>query len=100
MPLLVSSGAGVSPPERPMPGLEVVGHPAVAGRAHEIVTGRALYTRDLCPQGTLVGRLLYTPIPCGRIRRLDVRAARRVPGGTAILTAAGVPGGDAHPYSV
>src|SRR3972149_3649898 len=80
MPLPVSCGARVSPPERPMPELEVVGHPAAAVRAHEIVTGRALYTRDLGIPGTLVGRLLYTPIPCGRIRRLDGGAAPRVPG--------------------
>jgi len=100
MPLPVSCGARVSPPERPMPELEVVGHPAAAVRAHEIVTGRALYTRDLGIPGTLVGRLLYTPIPCGRIRRLDVRAARRLPGVTAILTAADVPGENSYLYSI
>ena len=50
------------------------------------VTGRATYTDDLRRPGMLVGRLLRSPHAHARILRIDVGAARRMPGVHAVLT--------------
>ncbi len=50
------------------------------------VTGRAEYTDDIQRPGQLVGRLLRSPWPHARLRSVDVRAAREVPGVVAVLT--------------
>jgi 4-hydroxybenzoyl-CoA reductase subunit alpha len=50
------------------------------------VTGRAEYTDDLKRPGMLVGKLYKSIHPHARIRRIDVEAARKVPGVAAILT--------------
>ena len=67
--------------------------PAVheSGRRH--TTGAALYVDDLpAPAGLLVGQLFGSPLARGRILRLDVSAARQLPGVAAVLLAADVPG--------
>lgn len=62
-----------------------------AGARH--VTGEALYVDDLASaRGLLVGQIIPAPIARGRLTRLDVDAARRVPGVVAVLTASDVPG--------
>ncbi len=55
------------------------------------VTGRAEYTDDLARPGMLVGKLLRSPWPHARIRSIDVREARGMPGVFAVLT------GDRYP---
>jgi len=50
------------------------------------VTGRAEYTDDIRRPGMLVGRLLRSPWPHARIRSIDVRGARALPGVFAVLT--------------
>jgi len=50
------------------------------------VTGRAEYTDDIKRPGMLVGRLLRSPWPHARLRRIDVEEARRMPGVFAVLT--------------
>ncbi len=50
------------------------------------VTGRAEYTDDIQRPGMLVGRLLRSPWPHARLRAIDVRAARALPGVYAVLT--------------
>ena len=50
------------------------------------VTGRAEYTDDIKRPGMLVARLLRSPWPHARIRSIDVRAARAMPGVFAVLT--------------
>jgi 4-hydroxybenzoyl-CoA reductase alpha subunit len=50
------------------------------------VTGRAEYTDDLSRPNQLVGRLLRSPWPHARLRSIDVRAARELPGVYAVLT--------------
>ena len=49
-------------------------------------TGRAEYTDDLSRPNQLVGRLLRSPWPHARLRSIDVRAARELPGVYAVLT--------------
>jgi CO/xanthine dehydrogenase Mo-binding subunit len=55
------------------------------------VTGAARYAADVVLPGTLHGLLLRSAVPHARIARLDVEAARRVPGVHAVLTGADVP---------
>jgi 4-hydroxybenzoyl-CoA reductase subunit alpha len=50
------------------------------------VTGRAEYTDDIKRPGMLVGRLLRSPWPHARIRRVDTSKARALPGVYAVLT--------------
>lgn len=55
--------------------------------------GSARYVDDIeTPAGTLVGWVLGSPVARGTIRRLDVAAARAVPGVRAVLTASDIPG--------
>ncbi len=55
------------------------------------VTGRAEYTDDLRRPGMLVARLLRSPWPHARLRSIDTRRARALPGVFAVLT------GDRYP---
>jgi 4-hydroxybenzoyl-CoA reductase subunit alpha len=52
----------------------------------EKVTGRALYTADLPARQALVGAILRSPLAHARIRGIDTRAARAVPGVRAVIT--------------
>ncbi|MEE9275093.1 MAG: xanthine dehydrogenase family protein molybdopterin-binding subunit [bacterium] len=54
--------------------------------------GSLLYGEDQVPAGALHCGVLYTPVPCGRLRRLDTSKAERVPGVAAVLTAKDIPG--------
>ncbi|MCB9650465.1 MAG: xanthine dehydrogenase molybdopterin binding subunit [Deltaproteobacteria bacterium] len=72
-----------TPLHRPSPHESALGH----------VTGRARYVDDLdAPPGTLVAQVVPSPVAHARITRLDVTAARAVPGVHAVLTAADIPG--------
>ena len=50
------------------------------------VTGRARFGADLSAPGMLIGRVLRSPHPHARIRRIDASAARALPGVKAVLT--------------
>jgi 4-hydroxybenzoyl-CoA reductase subunit alpha len=52
----------------------------------EKVTGRALYTADLPARQALVGAILRSPLAHARIRAIDTRAARAMPGVHAVVT--------------
>ncbi|MDH4067160.1 MAG: molybdopterin-dependent oxidoreductase, partial [Acidobacteriota bacterium] len=55
------------------------------------VTGRAKYAEDFRAEGMLFTKLLLSPMPHARVRRLDTRRAMALPGVRAILTADDVP---------
>ena len=55
------------------------------------VTGEAIYGVDYVEVGTLHAKLLRSPLPAGRITRLDVDDARALPGVRAVYTAADAP---------
>jgi CO/xanthine dehydrogenase Mo-binding subunit len=55
------------------------------------VTGRATFGVDYLPQGTIFGVILRSPVPAGRIVKLDAFAASAMPGVRAILTSSDVP---------
>ena len=54
------------------------------------VTGRALYAADLRRDGMLHAAILRSPFPHARIARIDVAAARALPGVRAVVTGADV----------
>src|SRR5258708_2452508 len=56
------------------------------------VTGKAKYAEDYRIEGMLFAKLLVSPHPHARVRRLDTSAALAMPGVKAILTADDMPG--------
>ena len=55
------------------------------------VTGSGRYTADLSFTGMLVAKFRYADVSHARITRIDVTAARALPGVHAVLTADDVP---------
>jgi CO/xanthine dehydrogenase Mo-binding subunit len=71
---------------------QVVGKPTPRVEGALKVTGKALYSADLNLPDTLWGRCLRSPIPHGRIRRIDTSKAWQVPGVKAVITGQDVAG--------
>lgn len=70
---------------------EVIGtpYPRVEGPAK--VTGRARYTSDVRLPGQLQGRILRSPWPHARVKRVDTRRAEALEGVHAVLSSANAP---------
>jgi carbon-monoxide dehydrogenase large subunit len=71
----------------------IVGKPVPRLDSAEQVAGDARFGEDWCPEGCLAARLLLSPHPHARIRRLDLDRARKVPGVLAVVSAEDVPEG-------
>src|SRR6478672_2523308 len=57
------------------------------------VTGESIFLDDLPPlAGELLAGIVPSPVAHGRVRRLDLSAALRVPGIVAVITHRDVPG--------
>ena len=76
----------VSSATSPVAALKVVGHDAPRIDAAERVSGKAKYTADIMLPGMLYARVLRSPHPHARVRRIDVSKARALPGVKAIVT--------------
>ena len=75
---------------RPLP---TVGTSPPHESAHAHVTGQAVYIDDIPPsRGELLVDFVGSPVAHGRIIRVDLAAARAIPGVVAILTADDIPG--------
>jgi CO/xanthine dehydrogenase Mo-binding subunit len=59
------------------------------------VTGRARYAEDYHAEGMIFAKLLLSPMPHARVRRIDASAALALPGVRAVLTSDDVPGANA-----
>ena len=59
------------------------------------VTGRSKYAEDFRAEGMLFAKLLLSPMPHARVRRIDTSAAMAMPGVEAILTADDLPEAEA-----
>ncbi|MHB8352747.1 MAG: xanthine dehydrogenase family protein molybdopterin-binding subunit, partial [Thermoplasmata archaeon] len=57
-------------------------HPNRGG--HRIVTGSHRYTSDLHPAGMLYGKILFPPTHGATLRKVDLDAARAIPGATVV----------------
>lgn len=77
---------------------DVIGVPAPSLQNDQLLTGTARYTNDLRMPGMLTGKLLYSEHPCARILKIDVEAARAIPGVLAVLTHADIPGENSYLY--
>src|SRR5258708_28998705 len=66
--------------------------------ARDKVTGRAEYTHNLRLPGMLHGKLVRSTVAHGRIKSIDVSAARAVPGVYRVVTADDVIKVIPHPY--
>ncbi|RWE54674.1 xanthine dehydrogenase family protein molybdopterin-binding subunit [Mesorhizobium sp.] len=67
------------------------------------VTGRARYGADFNMAGQLVGRVLRSPHPHAKIRKIDTAKAEKLAGVKAVITAADLPDltdGDAAMYDI
>src|SRR5260221_11411567 len=71
--------------------LAVVGHRLPRVEGWEKVTGHARYTYDVQLPGQLYARVLRSPHPHARIRRIDTSRAEALPGVHAVVSAANTP---------
>ncbi len=65
---------------------KVVGKPEPKVDAIKLAQGKPAYTADIEKQGMLVAKVLHSPHAHARIRSIDTRAARALPGVAAVLT--------------
>ena len=70
---------------------KLIGHNYTTPDLVAKVTGKAKYAEDFRADGMLFCRLLLSPMPHARIRRLDTSAALALPGVKGILTANDLP---------
>src|ERR1035438_1509491 len=70
---------------------KVVGNNVRKVEGHKLVTGAPAFTDDIEMQGMLCGKILPSPHAHARIRRIDTRKARALPGVHAVLTYKDVP---------
>jgi len=61
------------------------------------VTGKAVYGSDIKLPGMLYGKILRSPHPHARIRKIDLSRAEKITGLRAIITGAQLP---AKPYGI
>jgi CO/xanthine dehydrogenase Mo-binding subunit len=76
----------------------VVGKKIAPLRSREILTGKARYCPDLTFPGMLVGKILYSKVGNAHVRKIDVRAAKALPGVVAVLTHEDIPGENSYVF--
>src|SRR5258707_10640135 len=74
-----------------MPDQKLLGQTSTPPDLIAKVTGRAKSAEDYRADGMLFTKLLLSPMPHARVRRVDTRAALAMPGVKAILTADDLP---------
>lgn len=76
--------------------LKSVGKSEIRKDSYDKVTGAALYAADLVQEDTNIGMLVRSPHHSARIVKIDIEAARSMPGVLAVLTGYDVPGNIYH----
>jgi 4-hydroxybenzoyl-CoA reductase subunit alpha len=79
-----------------MTGFSIIGKPIAMVDAAAKTTGAGKYTDDLSVPGMLVGRILHSPLPHARIKRIDTSRAAALDGVVAIVTGKDAP----NPYGI
>jgi 4-hydroxybenzoyl-CoA reductase subunit alpha len=74
-----------------MTDFSIIGKPIAMVDAAGKTTGAGKYTDDLNVPGMLVGRILHSPYPHARIRRIDTSRAEKLEGVVAIATGKDAP---------
>jgi len=67
-------------------GNKVVGRPTSRVEGGQKVNGQTVYAVDVTLPGMLWGKVLRSPIPSGRIKRIDISQAAKVPGVKTVVT--------------
>src|ERR671918_2281825 len=75
-----------------MADFNVVGTSVPRGEGSDKVSGRTVYAADVKLPGLLWAKILRSPQPHARIRRVDISKAEKVPGVRAIITGEDVKG--------
>ena len=63
-----------------------VGHPKLKVDGVKLAQGKPAFTADIDLRGTLVAKVLRSPLAHARIRKIDASKARALPGVAAVLT--------------
>src|ERR1044071_1880701 len=74
-----------------MSNYKVIGRPVERVDGPEMLSGQALYGPDVRVPGMLWGKILRSPIPHGRVLRVDLEGAKKHPGVKAVIAAPDVP---------
>src|SRR5689334_16968480 len=74
----------------------IIGKPIAMVDAAEKTTGAGKYTDDLFLPGTLIGKILHSPYPHARIKRIDTSRAERLGGVVTVVVGADAP----NPYGI
>ncbi len=74
----------------------IIGKPTALVDAAEKTTGAGKYTDDLALPGMLVGKILHSPFPHARIRRICTRRAEDLAGVVAVVVGKDAP----NPYGI
>jgi len=74
----------------------IIGKPIAMVDAASKTTGTGKYTDDLSLPGMLVGRILHSPYPHARIKRIDTSRAEKLEGVVAVVTGKDAP----NPYGI
>jgi len=69
-----------------IPERAVVGKAVPKVDAAKLVQGKAAFTADFVPAGTLIAKVLHSPVAHARIKHIDTARARALPGVAAVLT--------------
>ena len=77
--------------KRPTNGFSIIGKPTAMIDAAEKTTGSGKYTDDLSVPGMLVGKILHSPYPHARIKRIDTSRAEQLDGVVAVAVGKDAP---------
>ena len=77
-------------------GFSIIGKPTAMVDAAEKTTGSGKYTDDLSQPGMLVGKILHSPFPHARIKRIDTSRAEKLDGVVAVVVGKDAP----NPYGI
>ena len=72
-------------------GYKLIGKNYTTADLHAKVTGKAKYAEDYRAEGMLFCKLLLSPLPHARVKRIDASEALAMPGVRVILTADDLP---------
>src|SRR6516225_2795150 len=79
-----------------MSDFSIIGRPTAMVDAAEKTTGSGKYTDDLSVAGMMVGKILHSPYPHARIKKIDPSRAEQLEGVVAIVVGKDAP----NPYGI
>src|SRR6201984_695455 len=79
-----------------MSDFSIIGKPIAMVDAAGKTTGAGKYTDDLSLSGMLVGKILHSPHPHARIKRIDTSRAEKLNGVVAVVVGSDAP----NPYGI